>query len=27
VTLGALLGWGLWIWLYRRYARYVALWV
>jgi ABC-type polysaccharide/polyol phosphate export permease len=20
-------GWGLWIWLYRRYARYVALWV
>jgi ABC-2 type transport system permease protein/lipopolysaccharide transport system permease protein len=23
----ALLGWGLWAWSYRRYARYVALWV
>jgi ABC-type polysaccharide/polyol phosphate export permease len=27
VILAVLVGWGLWMWLYRRYARYVALWV
>ena len=26
-VVGALLGWTLWVWAYRRYHRYVALWV
>jgi ABC-type polysaccharide/polyol phosphate export permease len=27
VVIGAVLGWALWIWAYRRFTRYVALWV